>query len=221
MKKMYLVGLFYLGLFYPAMQAQFAGLWTVQEVKVGTEMLTPVAKWFQFEEDESLSSGNGGVRNMIGSYKLDEEKGMVQFRNESGQADPMGPFAYKVDGEGMQMEREEEGQAVVVLLKRASNIPLAPWDEMVGFWTFNEGETPGHMQSIFIKWDRRYVARTSEGRKSGVWHIDGHQPILRLISDGGDAEDSRWTFEFLSKTKLQWKRKVGDKEETFVLMKQE
>ncbi|NET34232.1 MAG: hypothetical protein F6K19_19780 [Cyanothece sp. SIO1E1] len=221
MKKMYLVGLLCLGLFYPAMQAQFAGLWTVQEVKVGTEMLTPVAKWFQFEEDESLASGNGGVRNMIGSYELDEEKGMVQFRNESGQADPMGPFAYKVDGEGMQMEREEEGQAVVVVLKRASNIPLAPWDEMVGFWGVKEGEAPGQMQSIFIRWDRRFVSRTPQGRKTGIWHIDGHQPILKLISDSGDAEDSQWTFEFLSKTQLRWKRKVAGQEETLLLVKQE
>lgn len=221
MKKMYLVGILCLGVLCPILQAQFAGLWEVQEVKVGTEMLTPVAKWFQFEKDETLASGNGGVRNMIGSYKLDEGKGMVQFRNENGQADPMGPFTYKIDGEGMQMEREEEGQAVVVVLKRAANIPLAPWDEMVGFWTFKQEEAPGQMKSIFIKWDRRYVARTPEGRKTGVWHIDGHQPILRLISDGGDAEDSRWTFEFLSKTKLQWKRKEGEEEETLLLVKQE
>ena len=221
MKKMYLVGVLCLGIFSTALQAQFAGLWTVQEVKVGTEMLTPVAKWFQFEEDERLSSGNGGVRNMVGSYKLNEEKGMVEFRNENGQTDPMGPFSYKLDGEGMQMEREEEGQVVVVVLKRALNIPLAPWDEMVGFWSLSEGEAIGQLQSIFIKWDRRYVARTPEGRKTGVWHIDGHQPILRLISDGGDAEDSQWTFEFLSKTQLQWKRKVADEEETLLLVKQE
>lgn len=221
MNKMCLVGILCLALFCPALQAQFAGLWTVEEVKVGTEMMTPVAKWFQFEKDESLSSGNGGVRNMIGSYELNEERGIVEFRDENGQADPMGPFTYKVEGEGMKMERQEEGQAVVVVLKRAANIPLAPWDEMVGYWTFSEGEAPGKMQSIFIRWDRRFVADTPEGRKRGIWHIDGHQPILRLISDAGDAEDSRWTFEFLSKTQLKWKREVEDREETLLLVKQE
>lgn len=218
---MYVVCLLCLAGTWSTLQAQFAGLWAVQEVKVGTEMVTPVAKWFQFEEDESLTSGNGGVRNMMGSYKLNDQNGTVLFHDEKGQADHMGPFTYKISKDGLQLEREEEGQAVIVMMKRADNIPLAPWDEMVGVWEVKKGNAPGNMQSIFIRWDRRFVAQTPEGRKRGVWHIDGHQPILRLISDAGDAEDSQWTFEFSTKTELKWKRKTADKEETLLLIKKE
>ncbi len=218
---MYVVCLLCLAGAWSPLQGQLAGLWAVQEVKVGTEMVTPVAKWFQFEEDESLTSGNGGVRNTIGSYKLNDQEGTVLFHNEKGQADPMGPFTFKMDKDGLQLEREEEGQAVIVKMKRTPNIPLAPWDEMVGLWEVKKGNAPGGMQSIFIRWDRRFVAHTPEGRKRGIWHIDGHQPILRLISDAGDAEDSQWTFEFPTNTQLKWKRKTADKEETLLLVKKE
>jgi len=221
MKKLYLVCLSYFGLFLPCLPAQFTGLWTVEEVKVGEEKRTPVAKWFQFDADHSLAGGNGGVRNMRGTYKLDLTERTVLFHNATGKEDEYGPFTYSIAGENMQFQRKEDGQQVTVVLQRASNIPEAPWDEIVGFWNLKEGRAPGNMQSISIRWDRRFVIHTPDGRKTGVWHIDGHRPILRLISDAGDAEDSQWNFEFPEKDQLEWKRKVENKEETLLLLKQE
>lgn len=98
---------------------------------------------------------------------------------------------------------------------------MAPWDEMVGVWELQTGIALDGMQSIFIRWDRRFVMRTPEGRKMGVWHIDGHRPTLRLISDAGDAADSQWNFSFPSKGILQWERQVDGKEEVLLLRKQE
>lgn len=221
MKKLYLGCLICFGLFLPAMHAQFTGLWIVEEVKVGEETVTPVAKWFQFDADQSLAGGNGGVRNTLGTYKLDPTERTVLFHNEAGKEDEYGPFIYSIADENMQFQREEDGQQVTVVLQRASNIPQAPWDEIVGFWNLKEGEAPGSMQSIFIRWDRRFVIHTPDGRNTGIWHIDGHRPILRLISDAGDAEDSQWDFEFLENGQLKWKRKVENKEETLLLLKQE
>lgn len=221
MKKLYLVCLSCFGLFFPALHAQFTGLWTVEEVKVGEKTMTPVAKWFQFDANQNLAGGNGGVRNTLGTYKLNATESTVLFHNEAGREDEYGPFVYSITAGNMQFQRVEDGQQVTVVLQRASHIPQAPWDEMVGFWNLKEGEAPGNMQSISIRWDRRFVMHTPNGRKGGIWHIDGHRPILRLISDAGDAEDSQWNFEFPEKGQLKWKRKVENKEEALLLLKQE
>lgn len=158
---------------------------------------------------------------MLGSYRLDEEKGSVLFYDEVGKEDALGPFTYSIERAAMQLQREEEGQAVTVILQRTQEIPLAPWDEMVGLWELQKGGTPGDMQSISIRWDRRFVMRTSMGRKAGVWHIDGHRPILRLISDAGDAEDSQWTFTFPTKGQLKWEREVDGRQEVLILLRQQ
>ena len=129
------------------------------------------------------------------------------FFNEADKADEYGPFMATIKGDQVTWEREEEGQAVKVSLSKTDAIPLAPWDKMVGSWQVESKEAlPYNMESIFVRWDRRFVIRTAEGRKTGVWHIDGHRPILRLISDEGDEADSRWTFEFLEGGKMRWQR---------------
>ena len=58
-------------------------------------------------------------------------------------------------------------------------------------------------------------------RKTGIWHIDGHRAILRLISDEGDEEDSRWSFEFLEEGKqMNWQREDEGMTGEVVLLKQ-
>lgn len=203
--------------------AQLTGLWQVNEVLVGEERMTPVAKWFDLGDKGTIYSGNGGLRNMIGHYEYKASEKQLLFFNEADKADEYGPFMATVKGNQMTWEREEDGQTVKVSLSKTEVVPLAPWDKIVGLWKAESGKNlPFNMESIFVRWDRRFVIRTPEGRKTGVWHIDGHRAILRLISDEGDEADSRWSFEFLEDgKKMNWQREDEGIIGALVLLKQE
>jgi hypothetical protein len=180
--------------------AQITGLWQVDKVTVGEETMTPVAKWFLLTADMKTRSGNGGVENSKGTYIFDYVKSEVLFSNENGQQDPYGPFRVKMDDDKMMWTRVEEGAEVTVHLTRTNDKPEAPWDKIIGNWILTEkssGEV-GESQSIFMRWDRRYVARNGifGENRFGVWHIHGHKPELRLISDQGDDNDSAWDISF-------------------------
>lgn len=192
--------------------AQVEGLWEVENVSVGQEQLTPVAKWFDLRPDNRLYSGNGGIRNTIGTWQyLPQEKELL-FYNDNGIADEMGAFAVRLDGGKLILERNEEGQDVVVHLKRTTEKPLAPWDQIVGLWTV-EKTTPQNdgLQEILIRWDRVFVLADAESRKRGIWHIHGHRPLLRLVSDEGDDADQTWVFEFTGPDRMVWRSEKGDR----------
>lgn len=184
-----------------SLSAQLTGLWEVQSVVVGKEQLTPVAKWFKLEADKSVTGGNGGVRNTIGTYQYDANANTLLYFNENGKADEMGSFQIKISGNGMEWHRKEEGMEVTIGLQRVEEIPLAPWDKIVGLWKWQEGDDWHHLQ---IRWDREYRLRTPQSindtqlltLESGIWHINGHHPHLRLISNKGDEFDSEWTIQF-------------------------
>lgn len=194
--------------------SQVGGLWEVEKVSVGSEQMTPVAKWFDLRDNQRLYSGNGGVRNTLGKWDFDEEQQKLLFYNEQGQPDEMGPFLVKVDSEKMQWKRVEEGQNVLVELRRTLEKPLAPWDEIVGFWKVLEPEKlPGAPKEIFIRWDRMYIFIFEDSRQRGVWHVDGHRPLLRLLSDEGDDFDQTWHIEFPEPDQLIWR---NEKENIYV-----
>jgi hypothetical protein len=75
-------------------------------------------------------------------------------------------------------------------------------------------------QTIFLRWDRRYIARNGimGNNQSGVWHIHAHRPELRLISDQGDANDSAWDLSFEGDT-MTWKERDTDQPKTLTFRK--
>jgi hypothetical protein len=187
--------------------AQLTGLWEVNKVTVGEETMTPVAKWFWLSEDMKTTSGNGGLENSKGTYIYDYVKSEVLFSDANGQKDPYGPFAVKIESDDMTWIRTEDGAMVMVYLEKTKEKPEAPWDRIVGNWVRTDqsyGEA-GENQSIFIRWDRRYVARNGlfGENRYGVWHIHAHRPELRLISDQGDANDSAWDISF-DEDRMTW-----------------
>ncbi len=58
--------------------AQLEGLWEVKRVTVGEEVMTPVAKWFDLK-DGRVYSGNGGLRNTLGTYTFDPQIQSILF----------------------------------------------------------------------------------------------------------------------------------------------
>lgn len=208
--------------------AQVTGLWEVEQVQVGTETMTPVAKWFEFEDGGNYRAGNGWLQNMAGTYQYDPGKGQIS-QTVGGQPDEYGPFLIQFPDGRMEWEREEEGQLVKVRLKRITDLPLAPWDLLVGNWSLEKVQRAEKDMSrdyfeqppgLFFRWDRLFFVRGEVGLlTSGIWYIHPHRPELRLISQEGDDKDTLWRLEFKDANQMQWTRKVGEEEEIWVFKK--
>lgn len=202
--------------------SSIVGLWEVLEVKVGDELMTPTARWFEFLTDGTMTSGNGWVQNMAGEYNYDLDKNELLQSNQ-GIVDEYGAFSISIEEEQMNWQRQEDGVHVKVILKKVLKKPLAPWDIIVGSWTIDkaEGLNPETKKVInsyvmepdryLFRWDRRYVKFDKDGERTetGIWHIEAHSPWLWTMSDA-DNTKTGWSIE-ISKDKMTW-IKESDKE---------
>jgi hypothetical protein len=184
------------------------GLWKVDQVTVGNENVTPTAKWFLFEADGTMISGNGWVQNSLGSWAHNEARQTLLQTNQQ-QADEFGAFQVSFEGENMIWQRMEEGEKVAVILSRTNEKPLAPWDEIVGKWKIKEQEINStnndippsanfeSWESIFLMWDRSYrkFGEDNQQIEYGVWHIGGHSNTVWLISNDNNAQ-AKWQLTF-------------------------
>lgn len=196
------------------------GLWEVTEVVVGTETLTPTAKWFEFLADGTLSSGNGWGQNYSGSFNYDEDAQELLQASE-GAVDEYGAFKVNMEGMSMTWQRIEDDQPVKVTLIKADKKPLAPWDLLVGRWSIDkaEGVDPetGVVKSeysmrpgtYFFRWDREYrkFDENSERVEAGIWHIGAHAPIITIIPDDGKPS-IKWEISFVD-DQMIWTQKGG------------
>jgi hypothetical protein len=180
------------------------GFWEVKEVKVGTEVKTPVAKWTKIDADGSFQSGNGWLQNSEGTWTFDDQNKTFTLVETSGIKDEFGAFKISFEPDQMIWQRDEEGELVMVKLERITKIPKSTSDILVGIWSLDErlknGKSekeqfdPDNKYFIFIRWDRIYVEQSSNGEKSsGYWHIDGHKPEVTFISHVRGKEPERWT----------------------------
>jgi hypothetical protein len=184
------------------------GLWKVDQVTVGNENVTPTAKWFLFEADGTMTSGNGRVQNSLGSWAYYEAQ-LIILQNTPQQTDEFGAFQVAFEGENMIWQRMEEGTKVVVTLSSTNEKPLAPWDEIVGRWKIKEQEINStnndippssnfeSWDSISLMWDRVYrkFGEDNQQIESGIWHIGGHSNEVWLINNDGNTKD-KWQLTF-------------------------
>jgi hypothetical protein len=186
----------------------FTGLWEVRSVTVGEKSMTPVAKWFQINEDGTAFGGNGWLQNVESNWEFNETSNELLFVTD-GLPDEYGGFVLNLNDNVMTWSRIEEGQKVEVHLELTESKPLAPWDKIVGIWKWIGMENQNietHEIKIAtvepdwtrIRWDRRYDTFDVVGKRteSGIWHFDAHQPILTIF----DSKDEKfeWKVEFLN-----------------------
>ncbi len=183
------------------------GLWLMEHVRVGDQEMTPVAKWTRIHPDGSYESGNGWLKSSEGTWSYDENENTFLPEETNGLKDPFGAFAVEYVKDGMTWTRLEEGMNVVVKLKKISELPKAPADEVQGLWDLvkaTEDETsvienidPEGSHYLFIRWDRIYVERDGEGNRStGYWHMNGHRPEIILMSHNEGKESQSWSVSF-------------------------
>lgn len=183
-------------------QDEAFGLWVVESVQVGDRNMTPVAKWFEIKESGEVAGGNGRIINIMGTWSLAD--GAVLFTDESGWSDPYGAFEYSVSGDVMTWQRVEDGASVFITMNRSSTYPEGPWDLAEGGWA----NMANRAHTLYMGWDRVYRLTTKMGRKRGIWHIDAHNPQLKLVADDGVIED--WSISFPTDSTMQWTADLRD-----------
>lgn len=216
---------------YSLNNSEIVGLWEVGKVIVGEELLTPTAKWFMFEADGTLHSGNGWIQNGLGSYNYDEDTKTLLQANQ-GVTDEYGAFQVTIEGQQMTWKRVEDGTPVTVTLSKSIKKPLGPWDQLQARWVVEkaEGINPqtGKLVSeyimnpdiYFFMWDRRYRKYDETGKivERGVWHIGAHSDQLWMITNS-DNSKTEWKLD-ISKEQMIWTR-TGEKELLKVYLKKE
>ena len=190
-----------MGLFFahfPSIGQDVTGLWQVEEVKVGDEKMTPVARWMRFNEDGTQESGNGWLKHSEGTYTYNSEKSTLKTVNTNGLADANPAFDVAFQKGLMIWNRMEDGQNVEVRLKSIETLPTSPANQLLGLWEINQSEgntTDQGKGTFFIRWDNMFVYTHSSGEKKyGVYKCHGHKNEIELIYYGDDCRREWWNF---------------------------
>lgn len=212
--KLFLVFLFlqYGGIIY-GQNNPVEGLWMIENVKVGNQEITPVAKWTRIKPGGTYESGNGWLKNSEGTWTYINENRSFLAKETNGLTDPFGAFTVSFEGNKMKWERTEEGQKVTVTLIPVDEIPESPADKIQGLWDLDRANQndkditrtydPDNKRYIFIRWDRIYVERTSEGkRQTGYWYMNAHRPEVTLMSHNAGQNPQSWKVEFINDKKM-------------------
>lgn len=196
------------------------GFWEVKEVRVGDELMTPVAKWVKINDDNTFQSGNGWLQNSIGTWQYDPKSKVITPETKNGIEEGFSGFTVSFENDRMIWKRTEEGMEVVVTHIPIKEMPKSPADLVVGLWDLADARENGKsvMKTfdpdgqfyLHIRWDRIYRERSATGsRSTGYWHMHGHKPEITLLSHQQgraveswivDAGDSELTLKGISDT---------------------
>ena len=189
-----------------AQKEKMTGLWEVEKVTVGKEIMTPVAKWFRINADGTYQAGNGWLQNGSGHWNYDAKNNLYTAADPLGMTDEYGGFTVSFDETKMLWQREEEGMQVTVTLKPIEKLPMSPADYLKGVWELVEITDNGvsilddfdeeNQHKLFIRWDRIYINFSPEGEKlTGYWHIHGHKPEITLLPHQENGTVESWRVE--------------------------
>lgn len=182
---------------------EIEGLWIVKSVVVGDQEMTPNARWMRFNSDYTQQSGNGWFQHSIGTWVFDKNQKELSIKNTNGLIDKNEPFKVSFEKNKMIWNRVEEGQNIVVNLKRANKLPKTYGDKLLGLWKLKESNGNGFFfdesiqnnEYLFFRWDKRFLINSSKGRIRGVYNVHGHKPEIELIPYNDKIKRSFWKFQ--------------------------
>ena len=182
---------------------EIEGLWIVKSVVVGDQEMTPNARWMRFNSDYTQQSGNGWFQHSIGTWVFDKNQKELSIKNTNGLIDKNEPFKVSFEKNKMIWNRVEEGQNIVVNLKRANKLPKTYGDKLLGLWKLKESNGNGiffdesiqNNEYLFFRWDKRFLINSSKGRIRGVYNVHGHKPEIELIPYNDKIKRSFWKFQ--------------------------
>ena len=185
-------------------EESITGLWLVEKVKVGSDTMTPVARWIQFNKDSTQFSGNGWLKHSFGGWQLNNSN-LLTMMSTNGLLDTGDPFLISLKNNKMIWKRKEENQVVKVYLSKIDVLPTSPGNKLFGLWKLqsqtNEGkdisekENPNNNQTLYLSWDNVFREHNLlSGKRTGVYKIHGHKPELQMVSYGGNSNFTFWNF---------------------------
>lgn len=193
--------------------AQPDGLWVVQKVTVGGKTMTPVARWSRFQKNGEVVSGNGWVQHTVGRWSYNPKEASLSISAENGIKDEAGPFKIiALTATKMQWQRLEEGELVIVKLEKADVLPQTPGDQIQGLWLLNPSQqrkepATSPQPYVLIRPDRRFNFRGFPSDFTyGIWHMDGHKPLLTLVANG---KEEQWQVE-VQPTTMTWTKQGAE-----------
>lgn len=182
------------------------GLWVVKFVKIGNQEMTPNARWIRFNADSTQQSGNGWFQHSIGTWDINRETNKLSITDSNGLKDRFGSYNISFENTLMYWTRIEDGQNVEVTLERTDHLPETYGDRLLGLWKlekafgngkyFKQSNKQNTARYLFLRWDRRFVIGSEQGRIHGIYNVNGHKPELELIPYGEDLTRSFWKVDF-------------------------
>lgn len=184
---------------------EFVGMWQVEKVQMGENEMTPIARWMQFNEDGTQTSGNGWLQHSYGTWKLNNDQ--LSVLDENGINSNTDPFSVEVNQDQMTWKRVEDGQEVTVMLKRVQKMPQSGGNKVKGLWKLvkatDDGNditailNPNQKSMLHLRWDNTYVQHNMPNEKNyGVYKIHGHKPEIQMVNYGNESKFSFWSFSF-------------------------
>ena len=179
------------------------GLWLVEKVEVGENSMTPISKWTRFNSDSTQTSGNGWLQHSSGNWSLKDNR--LEVTDKNGIIDSAEPFTIEVKENTMTWKRNEEGQEVIVYLKRINELPQSEGNKLIGLWKLTKAVDNGNDITVMVnpngksmmnlRWDNMYVQyNMPKGKQFGVYKIHGHKPEIQLVNYGNESKFSFWNF---------------------------
>lgn len=193
---------------------ELIGLWQIERVKVGSQEMTPIAKWTRINSDSSQESGNGWFQHTIGHWVYDAKNKEIKLTNTNGVKDEFGGFAVvSNDKDQMIWKREEEGEKVQVFLKRIEEIPASPANQLLGIWKLRKGdvnESPDAISYIFLRWDQIVVKqRLGQMKQYGVYKTHAHKNEVQIIYYEDPLRQEVWRYNFVEDNELRLEGEVN------------
>ncbi|MFY0604141.1 MAG: hypothetical protein JXQ93_09335 [Flavobacteriaceae bacterium] len=184
--------------------ASIEGLWLVEKVEMGSNQMTPVARWMRFNTDGTQTSGNGWLQHSVGSWELKKDK--LSIVNSNGISDAYDPFQYSLEEKKMTWKRNEEGDTVIVFLKKIEKLPISEGNQLMGLWELkefieNDVDKTNTINApekamIHFRWDNTYVQYNMPiDKKYGVYKVHGHKPEIQMINYGKGNSFDFWKFK--------------------------
>lgn len=197
--------------------AQIHGLWETTSVKVGDEIMTPIAKWSNLHQDGIFTSGNGWLQNSDGNWEYDEETHELTMTALTGFDDTFGAFKVEmINDDEITWTRVENGETVIVTNKRILMKPKHPATLAVGLWVVKEATFGGQIKTtefvetefhaVFLKWDNEVQEINGEVRRSGIWRVPGHKSVIDILYYDGSKPLQYWDLDFDGEESMKWTR---------------
>ena len=168
---------------------------------MGTQEMTPIARWTRFNADATQASGNGWFQHSIGSWDLNGNK--LSIENSNGIVDNSEPFQVFLEDEKMIWKRKEGADSVRVILKKIDKLPMSEGNKLLGLWKHIESSQKNidSVKMFHFRWDNVYVKYgTKNKREFGVFKIHGHKPEIQMVNYGESNSFNFWKFEISKDT---------------------